>query len=50
MALHAARAGFAEILVDDLHAPVRPPESDGAIDQPILQLRTLLVLLHLVEG
>jgi hypothetical protein len=48
--LHTASARFAEILVNDLHALVGPPESDGAIDQPILQLRALLVLPHLVQG
>ena len=39
VALHTASARFAEILVNDLHALVGPPESYGAIDQPILQLR-----------
>jgi hypothetical protein len=48
-ALYATRARFAEILVDDLHAAVRPSESNGAIDQPVLQRRALLVQPHLVE-
>ena len=50
VALDAARARFAEILVDDLHALIRPPQTDGAIDQAILQLRALLMLPHLVHG
>ena len=50
VALDAARSRFAEILVDDLHALTRPPQTDGAIDQAILQLRALLMLPHLVHG
>src|SRR6266550_3791980 len=50
MALDAARTRFAEILVDDLYALMGPPQTDGAIDQAILQLRALLMLPHLVQG
>src|SRR5215204_4746926 len=28
---------------------MRPPQGDGTIDEPVLQLRALLVLLHLVQ-
>ena len=48
VALHAPRARFAEILVDDLHTLMGPSQSDGAVDEPVLQLRAFLVLLHLV--
>ena len=48
VALHAARTRFAEILVDDLHALMGPSQGDGAVDEPVLQLRAFLVLLHLV--
>jgi hypothetical protein len=48
--LDAASARFAEILIDDLHALMRLSQTNGAIDQAVLQLRTLLMLTHLVQG
>jgi hypothetical protein len=50
MALNAAGARFAEVFVDDLHPLMRPPQTDGTINQPVLQLCTLLMLSHLVQG
>src|SRR6266480_2254393 len=50
VALDAARSRFAEVLVDNLHALVRPPQTDSTIDEAILQLRALLVLPYLVHG
>jgi len=50
VALDTARARFAEILVDDLYTLMRPSQADGAIDQAVLQLSTLLMLTNLVQG
>src|ERR1700757_4154924 len=50
MAIGAARAGFAEVLVNDVHALSGPTQANGTIDQPILQFRALLMLPHLVHG
>src|ERR1700728_2277443 len=50
MTLDVAGAGFAEVLIDDMHAPVRPSQSNGPIDQPVLQLGTLLMLTNLGQG
>jgi hypothetical protein len=48
--LDAARARFAEILVDDMHTLMGPSQTNGAIDQAVLQLSTLLMLPNLVQG
>jgi hypothetical protein len=48
--LDAARARFAEILVDDMHTLMGPSQANGAIDQAVLQLSTLLMLPNLVQG
>ncbi len=50
MTIHTASTGFAQILVNDLDALRRPAQTDGAIDEAVLQLRALLVLAHLVHG
>ena len=47
--LDTARARFAEILVDDLHTLMRPSQANGAIDETVLQLSTLLMLTNLVQ-
>ncbi|WP_210297442.1 hypothetical protein [Bradyrhizobium sp. 2S1] len=50
MTIHTASTGFAQILVNDLDALRRPAQTDGAIDEAVLQLRALLMLAHLVHG
>ncbi|KYK50365.1 hypothetical protein A1D31_39045 [Bradyrhizobium liaoningense] len=50
MTIHIASTGFAQILVNGLDPLRRPAQTDGAIDEAILQLRALLVLAHLVHG
>src|SRR6185437_5024184 len=50
IAVDGAGAGLAEILVDDMHALARPAESNGAIDQAILQLGAFLMMAHLIHG
>lgn len=50
MTIHTASTGFAQTLVNDLDAFRRPTQTDGAIDEAVLQLRALLVLAHLVHG
>lgn len=47
MTIHGASTGFAQILVNDLDALRRPAQTDGPIDEAVLQLRALLVLAHL---
>ena len=34
--LDATGSGFAEVFINDMHPLVRPAESDGTIDEPIL--------------
>src|SRR5437016_2204856 len=36
--LDASSSRFAEILIDDLHTLLRPSQTNGAIDQTVLQL------------
>jgi hypothetical protein len=50
VAVHSARARLAKILGDYLHAFTGPAQTDGTIDQPVLQLGALLMLPHLVDG
>ena len=50
MTIGAARARFAKVLVNDVHALSRPAQTNGTIDQAILQFRALLMLPHLVHG
>jgi hypothetical protein len=48
--LDAARARFAEILVDDMDTLMGPSQANGAINEAVLQLSTLLMLSNLVQG
>lgn len=50
MTIHTASTGFAQILINDLDTFRRPAQTNGTIDEAVLQLRALLVLAHLVHG
>ncbi|MGY2933183.1 hypothetical protein ACVWZ6_002785 [Bradyrhizobium sp. GM6.1] len=50
MTIHTAGTGFAQILINDLDALRRPAQTDGAINEAVLQLHALLMLAHLVHG
>lgn len=48
--LDGAGSGFAKVFVDDMDPFMRPAESDGTIDEAVLQLRAFLMMPHLVHG
>src|SRR4051794_26346059 len=45
----AARARFAEILVDDVDPLARPAEPDGAVDQAVLEFGALVMVPDLID-